>query len=117
LLWLVRLIEDRARLVELVVEVGFFDKRQKQHCPAKHLARLLIEDWVFVASVSLRFRGNDSGRRQQAVDVGVTVGRERDLFQVVGALHSSGRFASLLNGGQQEGNEDADDGDHDEQLD
>jgi hypothetical protein len=32
-------------------------------------------------------------------------------------LHSSGCFASLLNGGQQEGNEDADDGDDDEQLD
>jgi hypothetical protein len=78
---------------------------------------LLIEDWVLVTSVSLRFRGNDSGRRQQAMDVGVTVGRERDLFQMVGALHSSCSFASLLNGGQQQGNEDADDGDDDEQLD
>ena len=30
--------EDRARLIELIVEVGLFDKRQEQHGPTEHFA-------------------------------------------------------------------------------
>jgi hypothetical protein len=40
-----------------------------------------------------------------------------DLFQVVLALGAVGRLADPLDGGQQQRDQDADDGDHHEQLD
>jgi len=39
-----------------------------------------------------------------------------DLLQVVLALHAVGRLPDLLDGGQQEADQDGDDGDDDEQL-
>jgi hypothetical protein len=39
------------------------------------------------------------------------------LLEIVPALRPPGRFARLLNRGQQQGNQDRNDGDHDEQLD
>jgi hypothetical protein len=39
------------------------------------------------------------------------------LLQTVGATDSPRRFSSLLNGWQQQRNEDANDGDYDKQLD
>jgi len=45
------------------------------------------------------------------------VGGQRDLLEVVGALDAGGGLAHLLDGGQQEADEDGDDGDHHQQLD
>src|SRR5437867_1778529 len=45
------------------------------------------------------------------------VDAQADLLEVVAALDPPGRLATLLYGGQQQRHEDADDGDHDEQLD
>jgi len=42
---------------------------------------------------------------------------ERDLLEVVGALHAVGGFADLLDRGQQQPDQDGDDRDDDEQLD
>jgi len=42
---------------------------------------------------------------------------EADLLEVVGALHSGGGFTHLLDGGEQQADQDGDDGDHDEQFD
>jgi hypothetical protein len=45
------------------------------------------------------------------------VDAEADLLEVVGALRPRGGLADLLDGGQQEADEDGDDGDHHQQLD
>ncbi len=42
---------------------------------------------------------------------------QSQLFQVVFALCSTGRFPGLLHGGQQQGNQDGNDGDDDKQFD
>ncbi len=50
------------------------------------------------------------------VDVVVVVAGEHELLDVVRALRASCRFSGGLNGRQQQGDQDADDGDHDQQL-
>jgi hypothetical protein len=45
------------------------------------------------------------------------VGGQADLFQVVLAAHPGGRLADLLDGGQEQADQDGDDGDHHQQLD
>ena len=47
----------------------------------------------------------------------IVVHRQADLLQVVGALHPAGRLARRLHGRQQQGDQHADDRDHDEQFD
>ena len=47
----------------------------------------------------------------------VIVQGEPDLLQVVDALGTAGRLAGGLDGRQQQGDQDRDDGDHDQQLD
>ena len=42
---------------------------------------------------------------------------QADLLEVVGAADACGRLADLLDGGQQQADEDGDDGDHHQQLD
>lgn len=42
---------------------------------------------------------------------------QRELFEIVPTLRSAGCFARLLNGGQQQGNQDGDDRDDDKQFD
>jgi len=44
------------------------------------------------------------------------VNGESDLLEVVAALAAAGRLPGLLNGGEQDGHENGDDGDDDEQL-
>ena len=41
---------------------------------------------------------------------------QAELLEIVLALAAAGRFAGRLNRRQQQGDEDADDGDHDQQL-
>ncbi len=54
---------------------------------------------------------------KHALDAVVVVQGEPDLFEVVGALGAGGRFPDLLDGREQQADEDRDDGDHNEQLD
>ena len=55
--------------------------------------------------------------RQVRVRRGVVVVGQRDLLQVVAALHAGGRLANLLHGRQQQADQDRDDGDDHQQLD
>jgi hypothetical protein len=47
----------------------------------------------------------------------VIVQRQTELLEVVGAAHTVGGLADLLDGGQQQANEDGNDGDDDQKLD
>src|SRR5262249_31109681 len=51
------------------------------------------------------------------VRIGVRVDGQADLLEVVLALGAAGGLADLLDGGEQEADEDGDDGDHHQQLD
>src|SRR5919198_1519086 len=85
-------------------------------------------EWLLTSRAGRRggpfFTG--SGRRvtlvlaavgQAAERVVVVVERQADLLEVIRALHAIRRLADLLDGGQEQANEDRDDGDDDEQLD
>src|SRR2546421_30440 len=60
--------------------------------------------------------GSEPGRKD-AVSSMVVVEGQADLLQVVLALGAGGRLAHLLDGGQEQADEDGDDGDHHQQLD
>jgi hypothetical protein len=47
----------------------------------------------------------------------VLMDRQANLLEVVDALHPSGCLARRLDGGQEQGDQNADDGDDDQQLD
>jgi hypothetical protein len=51
------------------------------------------------------------------VNVRKVVQRERHLLDVVGALHTPSGFTGGLNGWQEQGNQNADNGDNDEKFD
>ena len=55
--------------------------------------------------------------RQHAVGRFVVVGRETPLFDVVAATHPGGRFADLLDGGEQQADQNGDDRDHHQEFD
>src|SRR5262249_52298183 len=55
--------------------------------------------------------------RQPAVRPDEAVGGDAELPEVVGAPDPVGRLAGLLDGGEEQADEDADDGDHYQQLD
>src|SRR5690606_22809087 len=57
------------------------------------------------------------GGREGGVDIEVVVQSQSDLLEVVLALGAARRLAGLLDGGQQQGDQDGDDGDHYEQFD
>ena len=54
---------------------------------------------------------------KRLVDVVVVVTGEADLLEVVTALDAGGSRADLLDGEEQQADEDGDDGDHHQQLD
>src|SRR5262245_52577556 len=58
----------------------------------------------------------DIPRGKDAVRVGVVVQGQRKLLQIVFALGAPCRFARLLDGRQEKGNQRGDDGDDDEQF-
>src|SRR5262249_34829123 len=55
--------------------------------------------------------------RELTVRVVIAMLGQPDLFEVVAALHAVGRFANLLDSGEQQTNKDRDNRDHDQQLD
>src|SRR5262245_47960906 len=61
--------------------------------------------------------GHCTSQRERIVGGVVVVYAQAELLQVIGALGPTGCLACRLHGGQQEGNQDGDDRDHDEQLD
>ena len=63
------------------------------------------------------FEGPIKAGRKHLVGALVVVGREADLLEVVRAAHTSGRLTDLLDGGQQQTNQDRDDGDHHQEFD
>ena len=84
-------------------------------CPAVGLGYILHERqylykpcWVFITVVR---RGNAFVHTLEIVHC------QGDLFEVVGALNSTGRFTRRLNRRQQQGDENANDGDHDQKFD
>ena len=54
---------------------------------------------------------------QAADGVDIVVGRQGELLEVVGALHAPGGLAGRLDGGQQQRDQDAGDGDDHQQFD
>lgn len=52
--------------------------------------------------------------RKPAINIVVILQRDAELFEVVGKLRPAGRLARGLDRRQQQGHENADDGDHDE---
>ena len=72
--------------------------------------------WFIVRDVRAEIRVAQIPR--ETAERGVEVVHcQADLLQVVLALRAAGRFARLLHGGKQQGDENADDGDHHQQLD
>jgi hypothetical protein len=55
--------------------------------------------------------------REKLIDVGVVMGGQADLLQIVAALTPAGGFARRLNGRQQEGDQHGDNRDDDQELD
>ena len=72
---------------------------------------------MLMAFESLLF-GSSPGRPpgKQLFDRVVVVQGEAHLLQVVDALAPPGRLAGRLDGGQQQGDQDRDDRDHDQQV-
>src|SRR5262249_54588833 len=62
-------------------------------------------------------RAQGAQRRQGLVDVVQVVGGQAELLQIVRTLGAVGGLADLLHGGQEQRDEDADNGDHHQQLD
>jgi hypothetical protein len=60
---------------------------------------------------------DDVGDEVVVMDFGVVVEGEDELFEVIAALSGSGGGAGLLNGWEQESDEDGDDGEDDEEFD
>src|SRR5262249_35601775 len=54
---------------------------------------------------------------EELVYVMIGVTRQGELFEVVGTLGPARRLADLLDGGQEQADQDGDDGDHDQQFD
>ena len=69
------------------------------------------------SSISVKAERQVDAGGEALVGVVVHVGGQRDLLEVVGALDAGRGGADLLDGGQQEADEDGDDGDHHQQLD
>src|SRR5687768_13994743 len=59
----------------------------------------------------------EPGWRIHFMGIVVAVECQADLLQVIRALRAAGAFASGLDGGKEQGDQDADDGDDDQQLD
>jgi hypothetical protein len=56
-------------------------------------------------------------RRERSERALIVLGRQTDLLEVVAATHAVGRFADLLDGGEQEADQHGNDGDDHQQLD
>jgi hypothetical protein len=52
--------------------------------------------------------------REEFLRIQMSLRRQPDLLEIIAALHSSRGFAGGLNGGKEQGNQNADDGDNDQ---
>ena len=97
--------------IDRVIQGLLFQEGQQHGRPAparSHVQVGSIDGVVLVIDVA---------GRKRADSVLVVEQREADLLQVVDALGSASRLASRLHRGQEQGDQDRDDGDHDQQLD
>ena len=93
------------------VEGGLFDEGQQAVIPAAGL--LSAEALVGVADPTLR----PAAGWKLAGDLVVVECAEPELFEVVLALRAACGFARRLDGGEEQCDEDADDGNHHQQFD
>ena len=93
---------------ETAVKRGLFDERKRAPVP---------RDAVGVAVVASRVAEEHPHRKRVLVLVGVGLASQRQLFQVVRALHTTGRFARRLNGRQEQTDQNPDNRDDDQQFD
>src|SRR5262249_19385280 len=91
-----------------------FQKRQDLKRPARLL--LIAHGWI-ATIVIWRRQSEPAARRKLGVLVMMIVEGESDLPQIVLAGDPIGALADFLHGGQQKPHQDADDRDHDQQLD
>jgi hypothetical protein len=94
-------------VTDSLVEISLFEERQYSGvpCPAISVGA--------VCGVS----ADDVGGWEGGVNVVVVVECESNLFEVVFALGSASSFAGLLDGGEQESDENGDDCDDNQQFD
>jgi hypothetical protein len=78
---------------------------------------LIIGRFDRAAAEGDRRPGADARGREHLVRVGEQLAGGAHLLEAVDAIAAAGRFASGLDGRQQQGHQHADDGDHDQQLD
>ena len=98
------------RAIALLIQRRRFQERQAAILPASGLR--LAKTPVRVADPCVA----PSGRREKLVRIVVQLPRQRNLFELVRALGSPGRFTRRLDRRQQQRHQHADDGNHHQQL-
>ena len=94
-------------IINLLVESNGFHERQKPCLYGIHLVGRRGSDIVSAVA--------DTGK---TIHCGMVIVQcQSELFEIVGALHSSGGFSCGLDGGQEQADQDADDGDDDQKFD
>ena len=84
---------------------------------AEHLGRPSPAGTQLDRRRAAALQGADVSGREEVVDAVIVVHRQADLLQVIQALRAPGRLARRLHGRQEQGDQHADDGDHDQQFD
>src|SRR5581483_6252773 len=106
---------------QLPVDVVLLDVRQQVHQHPYPLGRVGAGrggggEVAAVGIVDVGFGAVVAGGQNPVGSV-VVVGGQADLLEIVRAAHSGGGLADLLDGGQQQADQDRDDRDHHQQLD
>ena len=94
----------------LVVQVFLLDVRQRVNQPGS-----LVRPPVQVGPAGA-VRQHQAAWREKGVNIVIMMAGQRELLEVVAALHAAGRLADLLHRRQDQPDQHADDGDHDQQL-
>lgn len=94
-------------VTDSLIEISLFKERQYSGVPCPSIS---------VGAVC-GISADDVGGWEGGVNVVVVVECESNLFEVIFALSSASGFAGLLNGGEQEGDENGDDCDDNQQFD
>jgi hypothetical protein len=103
-----------SREIEFFVPGHLLQEREHQHAPGRSVVRAL---WIiFAPGGTGRAPLDNVAGREHAVRRVVVVQRQGQLPELVAALQAACGFAGALHRRQQQGNEDADDGDDHEQF-
>jgi hypothetical protein len=94
-----------------IIELLLFDERQDVVAPAASLLLTSATIWISIP-------GPAPATGWQVFVYGLVVQKSQaDLFEVIFTFGSPGSLSGGLHGGQQQGHQDSDDGNHDKQLD